>query len=228
MTARGARGFKKKKRKPARKGVFPGKPPGGLRGDRALHNASRPEASRMRCRGPRAAADAESHSRASVSPADQHRLGRTPIPAAWDSRDPGRGPEGDVVGGQVARATCRRLGRDPAPGGAVAQEPFKLRARARDCSRERAPGAQASPAPRRANRPLLFPDAGVARGDASLALAPALPPPSRERERVPGPHLYIHERWGGGGRGGAVGGAAAAGPRVPGRTAGGGAIVRWR
>lgn len=36
MTARAARGLKKK-RKPARKGVFQGKPPGGLRGDRALH-----------------------------------------------------------------------------------------------------------------------------------------------------------------------------------------------
>lgn len=98
-------------------------------------HACRPEASRAkpregdaRRRDPRAAADAESHSRASVSPAGQRCLGRTPLPAA--SRDPGQGPEGDAVGGQVARATCRRLSRDPAPRGAVAQELSEPRARA--------------------------------------------------------------------------------------------------
>lgn len=161
--------LKKKKKKETRtKRRFPGQAARQPARRPSPAHASRSEASSAksrgdaRRRGPRAAADAENHSRASVSPAGQHRLGRTPIPAAGGSRDPGRGPEGDAVGGQVARATCRRFRRDPAPGGAVAQEPFEPRARARACSRERAPSAQASPAPRRSNRPLLFPDAGVA------------------------------------------------------------------
>lgn len=91
MTARGARGLKKKKTETRTKRRFPGQAARRPARRPSPAHASRPEASRAkprgdaRCRGLRAAADAESHSRASVSPADQHRLGRTPMPAAGAS-----------------------------------------------------------------------------------------------------------------------------------------------
>lgn len=161
---------------------------------------------------------------------------RRPAPP-WEAPVPVAGPLTTEGGAAVTRRRCGRKGDGTRVGGGecdlseqALHRPCAGRGRCpgtvspvRACSPEcaRALGTQTPSGPAARYRPSLFP--GRALGRQEKRCSPPRSPPYRERERVPGGACILMR-----GGGGAVGARQPRARACRGRTAGGGAIVRWR